>query len=66
MKRRRFLRAAACLAAGTTLGVAGCSSDSGQATLTGQEADNKQVLDSAAANDKAAAAGNPRRKTRGR
>jgi hypothetical protein len=65
MKRRRFLRAAGWFAAGTTLGVAGCSSDATQSSPTGQEADNKQVLDSAAANDKAAG-NNPRRKARNR
>jgi hypothetical protein len=66
MIRRQFLWSAAWVAAGTTLGVSGCSSDATQGSPAGQEADNKQILDSAAANDKAGGGKNSRRKPRGR
>lgn len=66
MIRRQFLRAATWFAAGATVGVAGCSADSTQGSQAGREADNKQVLESAAANDKAAGGKNARRKQRGR
>jgi hypothetical protein len=66
MKRRRFLRTAALLAAGTALGTVGCSSDPTEPTLSGEAADNKRIADSAAANDKAGRGGASRRKSKTR
>lgn len=54
MSRRRFLGSAAWLAAGAALGTIGCSSDVTPGSPESQAADNKQIADSAAANDKAA------------
>ena len=61
MQRRRFLLSAALIGVTATFGAWGCSSDAEKPpTDEGLKADQKQMEESAAANDKAAAQGRRR------